>query len=270
MRSVRARPRGTIAPAPPAATEIGGRRARAVPLVLTLGLVLIALVPRANAHAVLAWSLWSATATLLLWQAALVKRWGPETTAGAARRPSLILVPPRPQHYVQASCQLAVYVYWGWYWAPVYDFAWLLAAQLLFAYAFDMLLSWSRRGTYLLGFGPFPIILSTNLFLWFKDEWFYLQFVLVAAGFVGKEFIRWQREGRSVHVFNPSAFSLGLFSIVLIATGTTDVTWGPEIASTLSLAPNIYTFLFLVGLVVMYCFSVTLVAASAAAVLFGL
>jgi hypothetical protein len=133
-----------------------------------------------------------------------------------------------------------------------------------------MLLSWSRRGTYVLGFGPFPIIFSTNLFLWFRDDWFYLQFLLVAVGFLGKEFVRWHREGRLVHIFNPSAFSLGLFSLVLIGTNTTHLTWGPEIASTLSLAPNIYLFLFVVGLVVMYFFSVTLVAASAAATLFAL
>jgi hypothetical protein len=152
----------------------------------------------------------------------------------------------------------------------VYDYAALLVAQLLFAYAFDMLLSWSRRGTYVLGFGPLPIVFSTNLFLWFRDDWFYLQFLLVGVGFMGKEFVRWQREGRNVHIFNPSAFSLGLFSLVLIATDATHLTRGQEIATTLSLAPYIYLFLFLVGLVVMYFFSITLVAACAAATLFGL
>ena len=92
---------------------------------------------------------------------------------------------------------------------------------------------------------------------------------MVAAGFLGKEFVRWQRDGRYTHIFNPSAFSLGLFSLVLIGTGTTDLTWGQAIASTLTLAPHIYVFLFLIGLVVMYAFSITLVAGSAAAVLFG-
>ena len=82
--------------------------------------------------------------------------------------------------------------------------------------------------------------------------------------------MRWRRDGRSTHVFNPSAFSLGLFSLVLIVTGTTGLTWGEDIASTLTLAPNIYLFLFAAGLVVMYFFSVTLVAGSAAVVLFGL
>ena len=142
-------------------------------------------------------------------------------------------------------------------------------AQLAFAYAFDMLLAWSRRDSYVLGFGPFPIIFSTNLFLWFRDDWFYLQFLMIAVGFMGKEFVRWHREGQRTHIFNPSAFSLGLFSLVLIGTNTTDLTLGQDIATTLTLAPSIYLFLFLIGLVVMYFFSITLVAGSAAVVLFG-
>jgi hypothetical protein len=144
-----------------------------------------------------------------------------------------------------------------------------LLGQVLFAFTFGILLAWSRGRDYTLGFGPVPIIFSTNLFLWFKDDWFYMQFVMIAVGFMGKEFIRWQREGRSVHIFNPSAFALGLFSMVLILTGTTDLTWAPDISSSLTLAPNIYLFLFLAGLVVMHFFHITLVAGTAALVLFG-
>ena len=91
----------------------------------------------------------------------------------------------------------------------------LIAAQLVFAYAFDALLTWSRRDTYTLGFGPFPIIFSTNLFLWFKPDWFYLQFLMVAVGFAAKAFIQWTKDGRRVHIFNPSSFTLGVFSLVL-------------------------------------------------------
>jgi hypothetical protein len=236
-----------------------------LPGTLTLALFLISLTPRVQEHAVVRQSFWAVVAALKVWQAALYL-----LRPGVARQLSIVLAPPRPQHYIQAMCHISVYTYWGWYWRPVYDYAWLLVAQIVFAYAFDMLLSWSRRGSYVLGFGPFPIIFSTNLFLWFRDDWFYLQFILVAVGFLGKEFVRWHREGRLVHIFNPSGFSLSLFSVALIATGTTHLTWGPEIASTLSLAPHIYVFLFGIGLVVMYFFSVTLVAASAAATLFGL
>jgi len=236
-----------------------------LPPALTAGLFLISLTTRVQANAIVARSFWLTIGALLVWQAILsIPR------RARIRDLSVVLAPPRPQHYIQAMCHISVYAYWGWYWPPVYGYAWLLVAQIVFAYAFDMLLSWSRRGSYVLGFGPFPIIFSTNLFLWFRDDWFYLQFILVAVGFLGKEFVRWHREGRLVHIFNPSGFSLSLFSVALIATGTTHLTWGPEIASTLSLAPHIYLFLFGIGLVVMYFFSVTLVASSAAATLFGL
>jgi hypothetical protein len=133
-----------------------------------------------------------------------------------------------------------------------------------------MLLSWFRGERYQLGFGPFPILFSINLFLWFRDEWFFLQFLLVAFALAGKEYIRWNRGGRRVHIFNPSALPLAVAAVFLIATGTTDLTWGPEIASTLGMGPHIYKLLFLGGLVVMYFFSITLLTACAAATLFGL
>jgi hypothetical protein len=220
--------------------------------------------PRVQRSGMLARSFWGAAAVLLAMQAALFL-----SRKAGAKPFSLTFAPPRAQHYVQAMVQGSVYLYWGWHWRPVYEHLWLLAAQLVFAYAFDMLLSWSRRGTFGMGFGPFPIIFSTNLFLWFKDDWFFLQFLLIAVGFLGKELVRWERDGKLVHIFNPSAFCLGLFSIILIATGSTSLTWGPEIASTLSLAPRIYAYLFAGGLVVMYFFSITLLAATAAATLFA-
>lgn len=232
-----------------------------LPFALSLSLAAVALTPRVLGNSVLAWSLWGAAIALVAWQGLLSVRRNP--------LPSLQAV-LRPQHYVQAIVQISVFAYWGYYWRTVYDHFWLLVAQILFAYCFDMLLHWTRGETYRLGFGPFPIILSINLFLWFRDDWFYMQFLLIAAGFMGKDFIHWRRGEMRTHIFNPSAFALGLFSLVLIATGTTDLTWGQEIASTLTLAPNIYAFLFLVGLVVMYLFSITLVAGTAAVVLFGL
>jgi len=251
-----------------APTDPAPRPAHALPLqfpfALTLGLALIAFVPRVQGNPTLTLSVWAAAGVLVVWQLWLLVS-GEQALAGPAVRVEL-----RSQHYLQALVQVAVFAYWGWYWRPVYDMAWLLVAQLTFAYAFDMLLAWSRREGYVLGCGPFPIIFSTNLFLWFRDDWFYLQFVMIAVGFMGKAFVRWDREGRRVHIFNPSAFSLGLFSLVLILTNTTDLTWGQDIATTLTLAPRIYLFIFLIGLVVMYCFSITLVAGAAAATLFGL
>lgn len=235
----------------------------ALPLVFTAGLLALTLLPRLQRSDALLWSFWSAGAVLLAWLALVV------VAAIKNGAPSIHLAPPRPQHYIQACCHLTVYAFWGYYWRPVYDYAPLLVGQILFAYAFDMLLSWSRRQSYGLGLGPFPIIFSTNLFLWLVDDWFAFQFVLVALGFAGKAFVRWERDGKRVHIFNPSAFSLAIFSVVLLTTGTTSLTWGQEIATTFSLGPHIYTVLFLVGLVVMHFFSITPVTAMAALTLFG-
>jgi len=123
-----------------------------------------------------------------------------------------------------------------------------ILAQLLFAYAIESLIAWSRRDTYVLGFGPFPIVISTNFFLVFKPEWFYLQFVMIALGFAAKEFVRWKREGRSTHVFNPSSLPLAVFSIGLLLTGTTELTYGVPIANTIFDTPYIYLAIFLVAL----------------------
>jgi hypothetical protein len=233
-----------------------------VPLAFTAILLALSFLPRIQANPVLTWSFWGAAAVLALWNAALAVRSGPA--------PGFLKVTPRAQHYVQSLCQFGVYAYWGWFWPPVYDYVPLLAGQLAFAYAFDILLSWTRGERYAIGFGPFPIVFSTNLFLWFKDDWYYWQFVLIALGFVGKAYVRWNRDGRSVHIFNPSAFTLAIFSAVLLATDTTSLTWGQEIATTFSLGPQVYTVLFVIGLVVMYFFAITPVTASAAATLVGL
>ena len=163
----------------------------------------------------------------------------------------------RKQHYLQACAQASVLLYWGWYWREVYDSAHLILAQLLFAYAFDMLLAWSRREAYTLGFGPVPVVFSINLFLWFKPDWFYFQFLLIALGFAAKELIRWDKDGRRVHIFNPSSFPLAIVGLALILTGTSDLTWGQEIASTQFYPPHMYLVLFLVGLPGQFFFGVT-------------
>lgn len=173
-------------------------------------------------------------------------------------------------HYVQLCMHSSVYAYWGYYWRDVYHYIPLIIAQIIFAYALDMMVSWSRRDSWILGFGPLPIVLSTNLFLWFRDEWFYLQFALIAIGFLAKELLKWRRDGRLTHIFNPSSFPLFLFSVVLIATKTTDMTSGVDISSTLRRPPYIYFEIFIIGLVVQSLFRVTLVTLFSVSALCGL
>ncbi len=102
-------------------------------------------------------------------------------------------------HYVQALVQGSVYVYWATAWPVIIGQVALIVGQWLFAYACTMLVGWMRRDKVEVGFGPLPIIMSTNFFLCFRDEWFYLQFLMIATGVVGKEYLRWQRDGRCDH-----------------------------------------------------------------------
>ena len=131
----------------------------------------------------------------------------------------------------------------------------------------------ARRGrdgeTYTLGFGPFPIVFSINLFLWFKPDWFYLQFLMVAVGFLAKEFIRWEKDGRARTSSIPRPSRSASFSLGLILTGTTGITWGQEIAQTFELPPHIRLCIFLVGLPGQFLFGVTTMTMSAVVAVFG-
>jgi hypothetical protein len=235
----------------PGTLTLAPHRALAMAILFSAGLASLALYPPVRQNPRLLWSVLASATLLLVWSGVSF------VGARRERRTFDLAVTIRPQHYVQACAHSAIFVYWGWYWAPVYAHAYLIVAQLLFAYAFDMLLGWTRRDAYTLGFGPFPIVLSTNLFLWFRDDWFFLQFLMVAVGFGAKEFIRWNKEGRQAHIFNPSSFSLTVFSVALLATGMTGITWGQEIAITQFYPPQMYLFLFAIALPGQLLFGVT-------------
>src|SRR5688572_15357504 len=236
---------------------MAGKTPLALPLAFTCGLAGLALLGPVRDNPRVLFGFLGAALALALWNAALL------LIVARRERPLSLEAGLRKQHYLQACAQASVLLYWGWYWPRVYESAHFILAQLLFAYAFDMLLAWSRRDTYTLGFGPFPVVFSINLFLWFKPDWFYLQFLMVALGFTAKELIRWNRDGRRTHVFNPSSFPLAVFSLGLIVTGTSDLTWGHEIASTQFYPPHMYLLLFLVALPGQFFFGVTTMAMSA-------
>jgi hypothetical protein len=237
--------------------------AAALPITFAAGLVGVAFWLRTSPPVLAA--ILGAAAVLFVWSALLM------VAVGRSSRELTLDVVLRKPHYVQMSAQIILFTYWGWYVPAIRAFAPLVLAQLLFAYGFSALLGWSRRDRFELGFGPVPISLSINFFLLFKPDWFYWQFAIVALGFLVKEFIRWERDGRSSHIFNPSSFPLAIFSLVLILTGSTDVTLGLEIATTLFNPPNIFLVIFLVSLPGQILFGVATmtIAAVLTTLLFG-
>ena len=228
-----------------------------LPLAFALGLAGLAFFPSVHGNPKTFVAFLGASALLCAWNAVLFVS---SRRVGRAFSVEVVL---KKQHYLQACIQGSLLAYWGWYWPPVYAFAPFILAQLVFAYAFDMLLVWSRRDTYTLGYAPFPVVISINLFLWFKPDWFYLQFMIVALGLAAKELIRWNRDGRHTHIFNPSSFPLAVISVFLLAAGKSDITWGQNIATTQFYPPHMYLVLFLLGMPGQFLFGVTTMTMSA-------
>jgi len=243
--------------APSSVKRLAAGQAYALPLGFALALLAMTALPYVHGNPRLLWSFLGAGGALVAWTAAAY------AAAKRSGRELVLETVVRKQHWLQACAQGSVILFWGFYWRTVYDAAPLIVAQLLFAYAFDILLSWSRRDTYTLGFGPFPVVFSITLFLWFKKDWFYWQFVLVAVGFAAKELLRWKKEGRWVHIFNPSSFPLAVFSLALFLLNQDQMTWGPAIADTQNWPPYIYLWIFAIGLPGQYLFGVTTMTMSA-------
>jgi len=242
--------------APAAGTRLSAGGAFAVNAGFVAGLLVLSQLPLLEQRPTVRTSVVSAALFLLAWSALLF---------GVLRRGQKVAIEIvlRRQHYLQACQQGAVILYWGYYWREVYHAAPLIAAQLLFAYGFDSLLSWTHRRKFVLGFGPFPIIFSINLFLWFKDDWFYWQFAMVALGFLAKEFLRWTRDEVHTHIFNPSSFPLAIASALLLITNASQTTWGYEVATTQFYPPQMYLAIFLFAMPGQYLFGVTTMTMSA-------
>ena len=229
------------------------------PLLAAAGVAAISFVPRVHQNPILVWTLSGVAGALGLWTLLL---------GVMARRRGQVLRTvfyPVRAHWVQALVQAVIMAYWALGTEPVIQQSPLLVAQILFFYALDALISWTRGREWRLGFGPLPIVLSTNLLLWFRDDWYYLQFVMLTLGVLGKNFVTWKRDGVRTHIVNPSAFGQIILALALIVTGTTDqLTFGRQIATSFEV-PHMVIVIFLCGLVVQALFEVTLMTLAAVA-----
>ncbi|MCB9527587.1 MAG: hypothetical protein R3F65_11075 [bacterium] len=214
--------------------------------------------PRVRATPGLLWAVvgWGSVVAL-----AALALWWRDRRAGRRLEIEVVI---RTPHYVQLGMHAAVYVYWGLHWEQVGPQVPLIVAQVAFAYGCEMVLAWRRYGRWRIGFGPWPVVGSTNLFLWWHDPYFAAQFAMVALAYLSRDAITWRRGGGRVHVFNPSAFGLAIAAAVMVVFEVAHLTWGYRISLTLGRPPWCYEYIFAVGVVVMLLFRVTLVTAGAA------
>jgi hypothetical protein len=92
---------------------------------------------------------------------------------------------------------------------------------------------------------------------------------MVAVGLAAKEFLRWERDGRNTHIFNPSSFPLAVAAAALLLFDATDITWGFLVAETEFYPPYIYLAIFLAALPGQYLFGVAPMTMAAVTTTFG-
>jgi hypothetical protein len=98
------------APAVPVAARNLGDSALAVPLIATLLLIALGLLPSVRSEPNVLRSVLGAAGALLVWTAATL------VNARRQARRIAIEVVLRPQHYLQACAPTSILLYWGWYW----------------------------------------------------------------------------------------------------------------------------------------------------------
>jgi hypothetical protein len=158
------------------------------------------------------------------------------------RRPGLDSV-VKLTHLLPVAIQILLFAYWALYFRDVLDMLPLILLQLVFAYLFDILLGLTLRDRWTASFGPIPVVLSANLFVWFPPAASWLGLLVIATGLASKALIR--RGDR--HIFNPSAFGVAVVGLACIVFPA----HAPyvDIAHQLNMPPNMLELIFLLALI---------------------
>jgi hypothetical protein len=153
-----------------------------------------------------------------------------------------------PVHFVQGFVQSSVLLFLSFYSPVIGQQVPLILFQLLFALNFDMLCSIIFYRSVRLNLAAVPIVMSFNLFLWFRPNYFLLQLGFIALGVLSKYLFRWVRHGKLIHIFNPSAIAM-FFGTLLVLYWEEISAIGKISNAYSSSRPYVFMFVFLVGLI---------------------
>ncbi len=167
----------------------------------------------------------------------------------AAWRRFRVTMGVRLPHLVPVAIQLTILGYWSLYWPGVGMHAPSIVLQVALAFALDAALAFARFGSWRVGVGPVPIVLSANLFAWFDPV---LSIVVVSTAIASKTLLR----RGPTHVLNPSAAGLVAGGLgLLVVPGAT---W-EGVFHTQNLAPNMVEVILALSLFPLVRFRLALI-----------
>ena len=176
----------------------------------------------------------------------------------------------RVPNLVQACVQSSIYVYMSFHSQWIGEYAPWIAYQLCFAFLLDVLISLWKHGEYRIGFSVFPIVFSTNLFIWFRPEFFYLQLVMISVGVLSKHAITRVVNGQRSHIFNPSVVGMLFGTFWVLSFGTHYAYFSELVYSYNYSRPGIFLHILLAGSISQWIGKIVPVSAGAVLTLFAL
>ena len=167
-------------------------------------------------------------------------------------------------HLLPAVLQTGLFAYWSLYTPEVQAQLPIIGLQIAFGYAMDFVLGMTVDRRWDATFGPLPVVLSANLFVWFSDDSHALSFAVIAIAIASKWLVR--RKGR--HIFNPSAF--GVASVGLACLLLPEMLRYQDIAHLFALPPQMLAAIGVVSLIAQARVPIALVSVMACATLLAL
>lgn len=181
----------------------------------------------------------------------------------ARRRWSQVRLRFKATHLLPALLQVTIFAYWSSQVAEVSRQIPTILGQVALAYALDFLMGMTVRGSWDLTFGPLPIVLSTNLFVWFPPGFSYLAGAVIAIAIGSKWLVH--RAGR--HIFNPSALGIAVIGAGCLLLGKAMPFL--DIAHLISEPPRMLALIVGLGCIAQARVPIVLITLSAALVLLG-
>ncbi len=151
----------------------------------------------------------------------------------------------QPIQALQPCVQLTILAYWAVYWVELRSHAGPIALHILYCYGLEGVLSWAAGRTWRVTLGVFPVVFSTNLFLYYSPESQLYIYALYTVAFAGKALVR-RSNGR--HIFNPSALGMSVM-IVLEMIIPQHMAFHVDVDHAFLLPPNMVEVLFLISVI---------------------